>query len=92
MIKLPLCAKNWADETPTSEVDADDIVNVVGVVLVEINWSWFEASFLSYLCFLEFPVMAIILCEGSDGSLLQLLDERFSMVRGLLEFLFSDAS
>ena len=89
MIKLPLCAKNCYDETPTSEVDADDIVNVVGVVLVEINWSWFEASFLSFLYFLEFPVIAIILCEG---SLLQFLDEWCSMVRGLLEILFSDAS
>ena len=37
MTKLPLWAKNWDDETPTSDVDADDIVNVVGVVLVEIN-------------------------------------------------------
>ena len=38
MIKLLLWAKNSVGETPTSAVDAYDIVNVVGVDLVETTW------------------------------------------------------
>ena len=34
---FPLWAKNWADGTPISVVDSDFIVNVVGVVLVDVN-------------------------------------------------------